>query len=598
MAEDDANSGTSPVENVSPALSQNAATEVGAQDAAATEAPVTIADGGAAAIEGPSSQSVAFAGSSGTLTLEDAQGFTGQISGLSGSDAIDLADISYGADTQVTFLGNAAGGTLTIADGTDSAKIALVGDYLSSTWDLSGDGHGGVTVVDPVANTTWQTLKVGAGGFVRGIDIAPDGTMVARTDTYGAYLWNGTQWVQLVTSASMPTAFVAANVDTGNTGQGVYEIQIADSNTNILYMMYDGYVFSSANRGTSWTQLTSFNGGVQVTANPNDSYGQEGQKMAVDPNNPNIVYVGTPLNGLFVTTNGGTTWTSVSGVPVSKTDSSGDSPGITGILFDPAVGGVVNGVTQTLFAYSYGNGVYETTNAGASWKLLSGGPSNVINAAVSSTGVYYATDGTNLWSYANGAWTEQTASTLNDTYNIQSIAVNPSNPNEIVLVTSAGYIDVSFNAGKTWSGIDWNSNNVSSTDIPWLTAANEASSGNYLDIGGVAFNPLVPNQLIASAGTGVWNLSVPTSFTGATSLTYNDQSAGIEQLVANEIIVPPGGDPVVASWDRPFFQITNLNSYPTTYGPVASSNINAGWSVDYASSNSELPRGAHGQWSG
>ena len=24
-------------------------------------------------------------------------------------------------------------------------------------------------------------------------------------------------------------------------------------------------------------------------------------------------------------------------------------------------------------------------------------------------------------------------------------------------------------------------------------------------IGGVAFNPLVPNELIASAGTGVWN---------------------------------------------------------------------------------------------
>ena len=126
----------------------------------------------------------------------------------------------------------------------------------------------------------------------------------------------------------MPAAFVAANVDTGNTGQGVYEIQIADSNTQILYMMYDGYVFRSANQGTTWTQLTSFNGGVQVTANPNDSYGQEGQKMAVDPNNPNIVYVGTPLNGLFVTTNGGTTWTSVSGVPVSTTDSSGDSPAL------------------------------------------------------------------------------------------------------------------------------------------------------------------------------------------------------------------------------------------------------------------------------
>src|SRR5271168_3565029 len=69
LAEVDANSATSPVGNVSPASIQDAGTESGAQSAAAaTEAPVTIADGGAAAIEGPSSQSVVFAGSSGTLT--------------------------------------------------------------------------------------------------------------------------------------------------------------------------------------------------------------------------------------------------------------------------------------------------------------------------------------------------------------------------------------------------------------------------------------------------------------------------------------------------------------------------------------------------
>ena len=59
--------------------------------------------------------------------------------------------------------------------------------------------------------------------------------------------------------------------------------------------------------------------------------------MAVDPENPNVVYVGTPQNGLFVTTNGGATWQSVSAVPVSLTDSSGNYPGITGIEFDPAL---------------------------------------------------------------------------------------------------------------------------------------------------------------------------------------------------------------------------------------------------------------------
>ncbi len=464
---------TSPGDALGPAATAPSGNAGAAVTSPNVTAPsVTVAEGASVEIDGISAQSVTFTGTTGTLKLDDSLAFTGQVSGLAGSDAIDLADISYGIQTQVTFLGNASGGTLTITDGTNTANIALNGNYLSSTWTLSSDGNGGTVVVDPAANTNWQTLKVGAGGFVRNLDVAPDGTVVGRTDTYGAYLWNGTQWVQLVTSTSMPAAFLAANPKTATTAQGVYEIQIADSNTQIFYMMYDGYVFKSTNQGTTWTQ-TSF---AQVTANPNDNYAQYGQKMAIDPNNPNIVYVGTPSNGLFVTTNGGATWQSVSQVPGSSS-----TIGITGILFDPAVGGVIGGVTQTIFAESNGHGVYKSSNGGTSWTLLSGGPTTVINAAVSSTGVYYATDGTNLWIYANGNWTEPSTSMGGA---IQAIAVNPSNPNEIVLVSQAGYLDVSYNAGATWSGVDWSSNAVNSTDIPWLAGGNEATSGNYLDIGG------------------------------------------------------------------------------------------------------------------
>ncbi len=154
--------------------------------------------------------------------------------GLTGSDALDLVDVSYGVNTTATFLGNADGGILTVTDGTHTAHIALVGNYLSSTWTLSSDGNGGTVVVDPPASNNWQTLQVGAGGWLTGMDIAPDGTMVVRADTYGAYIWNGSQWQQLVTSASMPAAFVTPTNTANNLGkQGVYEIQVAPSNSNI-----------------------------------------------------------------------------------------------------------------------------------------------------------------------------------------------------------------------------------------------------------------------------------------------------------------------------------------------------------------------------
>ena len=271
---------------------------------------ITVPDGGDVEISGLSGQSVSFAGTAGVLKIDDAVNFNGQISGVAGSDTLDLGDVSYGPNTIATFLGNTTGGTLTVTDGTHTANIKLVGNFLSSTWTLSSDGTGGTNVVDPISSNTWQPMAIGAGGYLTGMDIAPDDTLVVRTDTNGAYIWNGTQWQELVTATSMPSGFVAPD------GQGVYEIQIAPSNSSIIYMMYDGYVFKSTNKGTTWTD-TNF---TPVIENTNDAYRMDGQKMAVDPNNPNVVYVGTPQNGLFVTTDGGNTWQSVSAVPVSLKD--------------------------------------------------------------------------------------------------------------------------------------------------------------------------------------------------------------------------------------------------------------------------------------
>ena len=216
-----------------------------------------------------------FAGTTGTLKLEDPQGFTGLISGLSGVDAIDLSGFVYGANVTATYLGNATGGTLTVTDGAKTTRIALSGNYLSSTWTRSSDGKGGTTVVDPTTSTNWQDLKVGGGGYVRGLDLAPDGAMIGRTDTNGAYLWTGSQWQQLVTSTSMPGAFDFA-------GGGVYEIQIAPSNSSIMYMMYDGYVFKSTNKGTTWTQTTL----AQQSANANGSMPNGGRRWRSTPSIP------------------------------------------------------------------------------------------------------------------------------------------------------------------------------------------------------------------------------------------------------------------------------------------------------------------------
>jgi hypothetical protein len=76
---------------------------------------------------------------------------------MAGNDTIDFADIDPTKVQQPSYSGTPESGTLTVTGGTHSANIALLGNYLASTFVASSDGHGGTNVVDPpvmVANQT------------------------------------------------------------------------------------------------------------------------------------------------------------------------------------------------------------------------------------------------------------------------------------------------------------------------------------------------------------------------------------------------------------------------------------------------------------
>jgi hypothetical protein len=94
---------------------------------------------------------VTFAASTGTLKLDNSSSFAGTVAGMSGQDTIDFADINFATMQKPTVAGNTFGGNLTVTDGTHSANIALLGNYLASTFVASSDGHGGTNVVDPPA---------------------------------------------------------------------------------------------------------------------------------------------------------------------------------------------------------------------------------------------------------------------------------------------------------------------------------------------------------------------------------------------------------------------------------------------------------------
>jgi autotransporter-associated beta strand protein/probable HAF family extracellular repeat protein len=117
-----------------------------------TIAAGTLELGSGASIRG----GVTFSGTTGTLKLDNSSSFAGTVAGISDQDTIDFADIDFANVQRPSYSGTPAGGTLSVTDGTHSANIALLGNYLASTFVASGDGHGGTNVVDPPA--TNQTL--------------------------------------------------------------------------------------------------------------------------------------------------------------------------------------------------------------------------------------------------------------------------------------------------------------------------------------------------------------------------------------------------------------------------------------------------------
>lgn len=423
------------------------------------------------------------------------------------------------------------------------------------------------------SDSRWDILKIGGGGFLTGMDVAADGTMVMRANVYGAYIWNlsathpqgnaagAGAWQQLVNSNSMSAAYGAAQLYS----QGVYEIRIAPSNSSIFYMMYAGLVFKSTDKGATWNRTTF----TQVTANPNDSYGNWGQKMAVDPSNPSKVFVGTPRDGLFVTTNGGNSWSRVGGVPISGKDGSGEIPGITGIAIDPSS-------TNRVFAASYGNGVYFSSDGGSTWaRITSGaGPATGVNCAVIAGANYYAAeDYLNLWKTGGSSWTLLLAGPEGHA-SVNGIAVDPGNSSHLILTDQNGRLDQSTNGGSSWNGLAASAS-LTATDIPWQ----QILSG-YIGASALFFNPLNTAQLFISGGSDFVN-ATPGMISPRTAITWNSQGVGIEEFVTNEIAVPTSGAPLVGVWDKGVFK-PDLSSYPSTFYPKSDAAVVAGWSVDFA----------------
>lgn len=420
-------------------------------------------------------------------------------------------------------------------------------------------------VVGTAFGATWGSL-IGAGGLVPGISVANDNTPFIRCDTGGAYYWNGSVWVPVITNTSMPPAFVSPYIT-----PSAYELVSAPSNSSILAMVVNGHFLYSTNKGVTFTQssLAQDTGAV----NTNGSGSIYGPHIGIDPANPSVVFAGMPKNGLFSSVNNGATFGArISAVALST--SIGIAGGCMLVLFDRN-SAVVGGKTQGIYAASYGSGWYRSLDGGATWSAIAGSPTNSVSARISNDGYLYAVSNSGALSIFNGtSWSTPSLGT------ITCIAPDPNVVGHVVAINTNGAQSISVNHGSTWTAFSsTGTQNLIATDIPWLAT----STHNYIDANQAVY---VGTKMLVTGGVGVWS-NTPGATTPGT-VTYTSQSIGIEQLVANYIISPPGTGPVVASWDRPLFLVKSPGVLPSAYVPNTAGNLSQGWSVNYAPQNTNV----------
>ena len=109
-----------------------------------------VADGSTLELHGAVAGKITFAGTTGSLKLDDATDFTGQIAGMRGANSIDLANLAFGAGATLGYAPDAGGATLTVSNGSQAVIIALLGNYMAANFALSSDGHGGTLITEPL----------------------------------------------------------------------------------------------------------------------------------------------------------------------------------------------------------------------------------------------------------------------------------------------------------------------------------------------------------------------------------------------------------------------------------------------------------------
>ncbi len=343
-----------------------------------------------------------------------------------------------------------------------------------------------------------------------------------------------------ISQAGIVSAGTNVWTSSGPEGGNIIALAINPATPSTLYAgTYGAGLFISTDGSSSWSPVSCMTFGAVET-------------LAINPVTPTTIYAGVSAD-VFKSTDSGTTWKVIdSGLP---------SANIRSLAINPVT-------PSTVYAGTSG-GVFKSTNSGKGWSAFNTGltNTNVMTVAIDpvtpstlyagtwNAGVFKSIDSGNNWSPFNSGLTNLYTNAL---------AINPSTPSTLYVGGSGGVFQYTASGGS-WSAVN--------TGL--------SSSGVW----SLAIDPGTPSTLYAGTGSGVyksindggnWNAVI----NGLTNM--DDRALVINPRKPSTLYVGTNGGGVLksttsgASWSTVNTGIIGTYSFALAVDPSTPANVYAG----------------------
>jgi photosystem II stability/assembly factor-like uncharacterized protein len=439
----------------------------------------------------------------------------------------------------------------------------------------------------------YKNVKIGAGGFVTGIvySMAEKDLLYVRTDVGGMYRWNASDraWIPL-------SDFI------GNENHsGVLSIAADPSDPNRVYMatgLYtaswsgNGAFYASEDKGNTWKQTN-----LNLKLGGNEDGRSTGERLQVDPNSGNILYLGTSSDGLWKSIDYGKNWRKVISFPVLT---SPNDPGISLVLLDKNSSTVGNATSTIYVAVLQKNktNFFKSTDSGNTWEAIAGAPEAqmVHRAALGSDGIMYLTYNDNpgpngigagsVWKYntITGDWIE--ISPPEGQGGFGGIDIDANNSNIVMTSTlnrwwPGNEIYRSLDGGTTWKTVLSNAT-IDNSSTPYVNKNNY----NPHWIGDLKIDPFNSENAWFITGYGLYTSQNIAAVDNNQKTIFSYDNNGLEELVATGLISPPTGVPLLSTvGDQDGFRHTDLDVSPN--GKFLPGNGGSSY-IDFAQNNPDF----------